>query len=207
MNAPAAPGRDRRRPGHRGDCGRRALQSEARPVVSAIDARRPLGLMDESQVPAPLLAEVRQDSLQPAQRFRNSRVDAVIGESAGQRSPTEWRRPSCSPPTPAPDIAGAFSSLGLGQLPERPPVMIAFPATWNPAGPGRPGRGLAFNLRALDPAQGEGTRLSRRRPPELTWKTAEKARLGDDRGREETDRRSSGSSGTATRAPIPITSK
>jgi beta-carotene ketolase (CrtO type) len=145
-------------------------------VVSAIDARRLfLGLMDESQVPAPLLSEVRRIHFSQ-HNVSELKVDAVIGEVPRVNGPDGMEKAFMLSANTGTDIARAFSSLGLGQLPERPPVMIAFPSTlesgWAPEG-----QGVVWlsTFVPWTPAQGEWDQALLEEASELTWKTAEKA--------------------------------
>lgn len=145
-------------------------------VISAIDARRLfLGLMDESQVPAPLLAEVRRIHFSQ-HNVSELKVDAVIGEVPRVNGPDGMEKAFMLSANTGTDIARAFSSLGLGQLPERPPVMIAFPSTlesgWAPEG-----QGVVWlsTFVPWTPAQGEWDQALLEEASELTWKTAEKA--------------------------------
>ena len=88
------------------------------------------------------------------------------------------------------DIARAFSSLGTGRLPERPPVMIAFPSTLEP-GWAPEGQGVVWlsTFVPWTPEQGQWDQALLEEASDLTWRTAEKA-LGWEMtaGREEDDR-------------------
>ena len=145
-------------------------------VVSAIDARRLfLGLMDESQVPAPLLAEVRRIHFSQ-HNVSELKVDAVINEVPRVNGPEGMEKAFMLSANTGTDIAKAFSSLGLGQLPERPPVMIAFPSTlesgWAPEG-----QGVVWlsTFVPWTPEQGKWDQALLEEASDLTWKTAEKA--------------------------------
>jgi beta-carotene ketolase (CrtO type) len=145
-------------------------------VVSAIDARRLfLGLMDESQLPAPLVAEVRRIHFSQ-HNVSELKVDAVIGEVPKVNGPGGMEKAFMLSANTGTDIAKAFSSIGLGQLPERPPVMIAFPSTlesgWAPEG-----QGVVWlsTFVPWTPEQGQWDQALLEEATELTWKTAEKA--------------------------------
>ncbi|HRV61044.1 MAG TPA: NAD(P)/FAD-dependent oxidoreductase, partial [Solirubrobacterales bacterium] len=145
-------------------------------VVSAIDARRLfLGLMDESQLPAPLLAEVRRIHFSQ-HNVSELKVDAVIAEVPKVNGPEGMEKAFMLSANTGTDIAKAFASLGLGQLPERPPVMIAFPSTlesgWAPEG-----QGVVWlsTFVSWTPERGQWDEALLEEASELTWKTAEKA--------------------------------
>ena len=148
----------------------------SRAVVSAIDARRLfLGLMDEAQVPDPLLAEVRRIHFSQ-HNVSELKVDAVINEVPKVNGPDGMEKAFMLSANTGTDIAKAFSSLGLGQLPARPPVMIAFPSTlesgWAPEG-----QGVVWlsTFVPWTPEQGQWDQALLEEASELTWKTAEKA--------------------------------
>ncbi|HEY7256396.1 MAG TPA: NAD(P)/FAD-dependent oxidoreductase [Solirubrobacterales bacterium] len=109
-----------------------------RAVVSAIDARRVfLGLIDPDAVPAPLLAEVER--IHGTQHnVSELKVDAILSRLPAIPGPAGFERAFMLSANRGTDIASAFASISLGELPERPPVMIAFPSTleqgWAPDG-------------------------------------------------------------------------
>lgn len=148
----------------------------SRAVVSAIDARRLfLGLMDEDQVPDPLLAEVRRIH-ESQHNVSELKVDAVIDQVPRVNGPDGMEKAFMLSANTGRDITRAFSSLGLGQLPERPPVMIAFPSTLEP-GWAPEGKGVVWLSTFVPwiPERGPWDEALLEEAAELTWKTAEKA--------------------------------
>lgn len=145
-------------------------------VVSAIDARRLfLGLMDERELPSSLVTEVRRIHFSQ-HNVSELKVDAVIEETPGVNGPDGMERAFMLSANTGTDIARAFASIGLGQLPDRPPVMIAFPSTlesgWAPEG-----QGVVWlsTFVPWTPGRGQWDRALLEEASELTWKTAEKA--------------------------------
>ena len=109
-----------------------------RAVVSAIDARRVfLGLIEEADVPAPLLEEVRRIHA-TQHNVSELKVDAVISARPDLPGPGGFERALMLSPNSGFDIAAAFSRIAYGELPRRPPLMIAFPSAleegWAPDG-------------------------------------------------------------------------
>ncbi|MBS1888625.1 MAG: NAD(P)/FAD-dependent oxidoreductase [Actinobacteria bacterium] len=109
-----------------------------RAVVSAIDARRVfLGLIDRDQVPAPLLAEVERIH-GTSHNVSELKVDAVLAAPPAVPGPPGFERAFMLSPQGGREIAAAFARIGCGELPERPPLMIAFPSSleagWAPEG-------------------------------------------------------------------------
>lgn len=108
-------------------------------VVSAIDARRllgPGGLVDQQHVPERLKRELRR--IHSGRRnVSELKVDAVI-DALPAVEPAGFDRSFMLSANTITDIERAFASVQLGQLAERPPVMIAFPSVleegWAPAG-------------------------------------------------------------------------
>lgn len=148
----------------------------SRAVVSAIDARRLfLGLFDEADVPDPLLAEVRRIH-ESQHNVSELKVDAVIEEVPRVNGPDGMEKAFMLSANTGTDIARAFSSLGLGQLPERPPVMIAFPSTLE-AGWAPEGKGVVWlsTFVPWTPEKGSWDRELLEEAADLTWKTTEKA--------------------------------
>ncbi|MFT3865176.1 MAG: NAD(P)/FAD-dependent oxidoreductase [Solirubrobacterales bacterium] len=109
-----------------------------RAVVSAIDARRVfLGLVDRDQVPPGLLAEVER--IHGTQHnVSELKVDAILATPPAVPGPAGFERAFMLSPQGGREIAAAFSRVSLGELPERPPLMIAFPSSleegWAPDG-------------------------------------------------------------------------
>ncbi len=104
----------------------------ARAVVSAIDARRVfLGLVDREQVPASLLEEV--DAIHVGEHnISELKVDAIVESLPGLPGPEGFARALMLSPNTGTDIERAFARIALGELPERPPLMIAFPSVLEP---------------------------------------------------------------------------
>lgn len=145
-------------------------------VISAIDARRLfLGLMDESQLPPSLVAEVRRIHFSQ-HNVAELKVDAVIDAVPHVNGPDGMERAFMLSANTGTDIARAFNSVGLGRLPERPPVMIAFPSSlesgWAPDG-----QGVVWlsTFVPWEPESGPWDERLLEEAADLTWRTAEKA--------------------------------
>jgi beta-carotene ketolase (CrtO type) len=148
----------------------------SRAVVSAIDARRLfLGLMEEHEVPGPLLAEVRRIH-ESQHNVSELKVDAVIDQVPRVNGPDGMEKAFMLSANTGRDIARAFSSLGLGQLPERPPVMIAFPSSLE-AGWAPEGKGVVWLSTFVPwiPENGSWDEALLDEAADLTWRTAERA--------------------------------
>jgi beta-carotene ketolase (CrtO type) len=146
-----------------------------RAVISAIDARRLfLGLMDDSSLPAGLRAEVERIHV-TSHNVSELKVDAVI-DAVPEVDPAGMERAFMLSPNSGTDIHRAFSSIALGELPERPPLMIAFPSTLEP-GWAPEGKAVIWlsTFVPWKPAGGEWTANLLERAADLTWKTARKA--------------------------------
>jgi beta-carotene ketolase (CrtO type) len=109
-----------------------------RAVISAIDARRLfLGLVQPDAVSGALRAEVERIHV-TSHNVSELKVDAVIDRMPEINGPAGMERTFMLSPNTGTDIQRAFSSIALGELPERPPLMIAFPSTlesgWAPEG-------------------------------------------------------------------------
>lgn len=109
-----------------------------RAVISAIDARRLfLGLVQPDAVSSALRAEVERIHV-TSHNVSELKVDAVIDRMPEINGPAGMERTFMLSPNTGTDIQRAFSSIALGELPERPPLMIAFPSTlesgWAPEG-------------------------------------------------------------------------
>jgi beta-carotene ketolase (CrtO type) len=103
-----------------------------RGVISAIDARRTiLGLMADQSLPGWLLDEVRRIHV-GGRNVAELKVDAVIESLPAPSGPPGFERAFMLSPNTRTDIERAFASIRLGRLPERPPLMIAFPSTLDP---------------------------------------------------------------------------
>ena len=147
----------------------------ARAVVSALDARRLfLGLMDEADVPARVLAAARRIHVGRG-NVSELKVDAVLARMPQVPGPSGFERSFMLSANTTTDIERAFASIRLGELPERPPLMIAFPSAlepgWAPEGraamwlstfvPWRLGSG-PWDERALERAADHAWRVAER---------------------------------------------
>lgn len=147
-----------------------------RAVISAIDARRLfLGLIERDQLPAKLVPEVERIHFSQ-HNVSELKVDAVIDQVPRVNGPDGMERTFMLSANTGSDIARAFASLGTGELPERPPVMIAFPSSlesgWAPEG-----KGVVW-LSTFVPWTPDGGPWSAdllEEAADLTWRTAEKA--------------------------------
>jgi beta-carotene ketolase (CrtO type) len=100
-----------------------------RAVISAIDARRLLlELCDQTRLLPTLLQEVRRIHV-GRHNVSELKVDAVIERLPPLPGPSGFERAFMLSPNTTTDIERAFASVQLGRLPERPPLMIAFPST------------------------------------------------------------------------------
>jgi beta-carotene ketolase (CrtO type) len=147
-----------------------------RAIVSAIDARRVfLGLLGPESVPPGLLAEVaRVHGTQ--HNVSELKVDAVLSALPTIPGPEGFERALMLSPTHGRDIAAAFSRISLGELPERPPMMIAFPSTLEP-GWAPEGRHVAWisTFVPWQPRDGGWDAGRLERAAELAWATVERA--------------------------------
>jgi beta-carotene ketolase (CrtO type) len=147
----------------------------ARAVVSAVDARRLLlGLVDEADVPAGLLAEARRIHVGRA-NVSELKVDAVLARMPELPGPPGFQRAFLLSANTAADVEAAFARIRLGELPARPPLMLAFPSAlepgWAPDGraalwlstfvPWRPAAG-PWDAAALDHAADHAWRVAER---------------------------------------------
>lgn len=100
-----------------------------RAVVSAIDARRVFGgLIPAEQVPPALMREV--EGIHVGRRnVSELKVDGVIARLPEMKLPEGFERSFMLSPNTDADIEAAFARIALGELPERPPLMIGFPST------------------------------------------------------------------------------
>jgi beta-carotene ketolase (CrtO type) len=133
----------------------------ARAVVSAVDARRLLlGLVDEADLPAWLLAEARRIHAGRA-NVSELKVDAILARMPQLPGPPGFQRSFLLSANRIADVEAAFARIRLGELPARPPLMLAFPSALEP-GWAPDGRGaVAVDLRAV--AAG-GRPVGRRHP-------------------------------------------
>lgn len=147
-----------------------------RAVVSAIDARRLfLGLVQPDAVSAGLRAEVERIHV-TSHNVSELKVDAVIDEMPEINGPSGMERTFMLSPNTGTDIRRAFSSIALGELPERPPLMIAFPSTLEP-GWAPEGKAVVWLSTFVPwiPAAGRWSPELLEQAASLVWKTARKA--------------------------------
>ncbi len=147
-----------------------------RAVVSAVDARRLfLGMVDQNAISSKLRDEVNRIHV-TQHNVSELKVDAVIDQVPRVNGPDGMERTFMLSPNTGTDITRAFSSIALGELPERPPVMIAFPSTlesgWAPEG-----KGVVWlsTFVPWTPSSGGWNRELLEESADLTWRTAEKA--------------------------------
>ncbi|MCL4286126.1 MAG: NAD(P)/FAD-dependent oxidoreductase, partial [Thermoleophilia bacterium] len=99
-----------------------------RAVVSAIDAKRVFGgLVADADVPAGLAREVAAIHV-GRRNVSELKVDAVIAGLPDLGAPAGFERALMLSPNTDADIEAAFARIRLGELPERPPMMIGFPS-------------------------------------------------------------------------------
>ncbi len=112
-------------------CGGERIEA-VRAVVSAIDARRLfLGLVDRAALAPALVEEVSRIHV-GRRNVSELKVDCVLGRLPDVPGPAGFERAFMLSPNTQDDIERAFAEIGLGLLPSRPPVMIAFPSTLEP---------------------------------------------------------------------------
>jgi IS605 OrfB family transposase len=114
-----------------------------RAVVSSLDARRLLlELVDPGAVPPWLAAEAGRIHV-GRRNVSELKVDATLAAMPPLPGPPGFDRAFLLSANTTGDLERAFASIQLGELPERPPLMLAFPSAledgWAP-----PGRAAAF---------------------------------------------------------------
>jgi beta-carotene ketolase (CrtO type) len=147
-----------------------------RAVVSALDARRLLlELVDPGAVPPWLAAEAGRIHV-GRRNVSELKVDAVLSGQPALPGPPGFERAFMLSANTTGDLERAFASIRLGQLPERPPLMLAFPSAledgWAP-----PGR-AALWLSTFVPwrlAGGPWDRAALERAADHAWRAASKA--------------------------------
>jgi beta-carotene ketolase (CrtO type) len=148
----------------------------SRAVVSALDARRLLlGLVDREAVPPWLLAEAGRIHVGRG-NVSELKVDAVLAGMPAVPGPPGFERSFMLSANTTGDLERAFASIRLGELPGRPPLMLAFPSTLE-AGWAPPGR-AALWLSTFVPwrlASGPWDRAALERAADHAWRTAAKA--------------------------------
>jgi beta-carotene ketolase (CrtO type) len=147
-----------------------------RAVVSAVDARRLLlELVDAAAVPPWLAAEARRIHVGRG-NVSELKVDAVLAAMPALPGPPGFERAFLLSANTTGDLERAFAAIRLGRLPERPPLMLAFPSAleqgWAP-----PGR-AALWLSTFVPwrlEEGPWDRAALERAADHAWRTASKA--------------------------------
>jgi beta-carotene ketolase (CrtO type) len=176
-------------------------------VVSSLDARRLLlELVDADAVPPWLVAEAGRIHV-GRRNVSELKVDAVLAGMPPVPGPPGFERAFMLSANTTADLERAFAGIALGELPERPPLMLAFPSTleegWAP-----PGR-AALWLSTFVPwrlATGPWDEAALERAADHAWRAASKA-LGT--ALEPVERHltgpRSGSRAAATPTPTPTT--
>ena len=101
-------------------------------VVSGIDARRLfLEMIDRQAVPDDLLAEVGRIHV-GTRNVAELKVDGITSSTPELPGPPGFERTMMLSPGTLPELERAFGSISLGELPERPPLMIGFPSLLEP---------------------------------------------------------------------------
>lgn len=108
-----------------------------RAVVSALDARRTFLDLVGDATPASLRGELERIHV-GRRNVSELKVDATIEALPPIPGPPGFQRAFMLSSNRLDDLEDAFARIALGELPERPPLMIAFPSTlepgWAPAG-------------------------------------------------------------------------
>jgi beta-carotene ketolase (CrtO type) len=148
----------------------------SRAVVSALDARRLLlELADPAAVPPWLAAEARRIHVGRA-NVSELKVDAVLAAMPALPGPPGFERAFMLSANTTGDLERAFASIRLGELPARPPLMLAFPSAleggWAP--PGRAALWLSTFV-PWRPAAGPWDRGALERAADHAWQAAERA--------------------------------
>jgi beta-carotene ketolase (CrtO type) len=148
----------------------------ARAVVSALDARRLLlELADPAAVPPWLAAEARRIHVGRA-NVSELKVDAVLAAMPALPGPPGFERAFLLSANTTGDLERAFASIRLGELPDRPPLMLAFPSAleggWAP--PGRAALWLSTFV-PWRPAAGPWDRGALERAADHAWRAAGRA--------------------------------
>lgn len=144
-------------------------------IVSAIDAGRLFGqLVDAAVVPDRLRRELRR--IHSGRRnVSELKVDALI-ESMPDVQPAGFERSFMLSANTTTDIERAFASVQLGDLAERPPMMIAFPSALEP-GWAPDGKAVVWlsTFVPWKPRGGDWDESRLEQAADLAWKTAERA--------------------------------
>jgi beta-carotene ketolase (CrtO type) len=147
-----------------------------RAVVSSLDARRLLlELVDPGAVPPWLAAEAGRIHV-GRRNVSELKVDATLAAMPPLPGPPGFDRAFLLSANTTGDLERAFASIQLGELPERPPLMLAFPSAledgWAP-----PGR-AAIWLSTFVPwrlAGGPWDRAALERAADHNWQAAARA--------------------------------
>jgi beta-carotene ketolase (CrtO type) len=145
-------------------------------VVSAVDARRLLlELVDADAVPSRLVAEAGRIHV-GRRNVSELKIDAVLAGMPPLPGPPGFERAFLLSANTITDLERAFAAIALGELPERPPLMLAFPSTLE-AGWAPPGR-AALWLSTFVPwrlAAGPWDVAALERAADHSWRAAAKA--------------------------------
>ncbi|HEX5880143.1 MAG TPA: FAD-dependent oxidoreductase, partial [Actinomycetota bacterium] len=152
----------------------------SRAVISSLDARRLLlELVDADAVPPWLAAEAGRIHV-GRRNVSELKVDAVLAGMPPVPGPPGFDRAFMLSANTTADLERAFAAIALGELPERPPLMLAFPSTleegWAP--PGRAALWLSTFV-PWRPAAGPWDEAALERAADHAWRAASKA-LGTD---------------------------
>jgi beta-carotene ketolase (CrtO type) len=148
-----------------------------RAVVSAIDAKRVFGgLVPAADVPAELAREVAAIHV-GRRNVSELKVDAVIARLPDLDAPAGFERALMLSPNTDADIEAAFARVRLGELPERPPLMIGFPSTREPGWTRDPGHHVVWlsTFVPWQPAAGPWDEGSLDAAADWAWAAAERA--------------------------------
>ena len=147
-----------------------------RAVVSAVDARRLfLTMMAPEDVPPSIRDEVRRIHVGQS-NVSELKVDAILSSKPKISGPEGFDRSFMLSANTTTDLERAFASIRHGDLPERTPVMIAFPSSlesgWAPEG------GANIWLSTFvpwPPRSGAWNEAEMERAADNMWQTAERA--------------------------------
>ena len=148
----------------------------SRAVISSLDARRLLlELVDADAVPPWLAAEAGRIHV-GRRNVSELKVDAVLAGMPPVPGPPGFDRAFMLSANTTADLERAFAAIALGELPERPPLMLAFPSTleegWAP--PGRAALWLSTFV-PWRPAAGPWDEAALERAADHAWRAASKA--------------------------------
>ena len=148
-----------------------------RAVVSAIDARRVFQrLLDPADVPEAIAREVAGIHV-GLRNVSELKVDAVIAGLPKRDFPAGYEQALMLSPNTDADIEAAFARVALGEMPERPPLMIGFPSTREPGWTANPDHEVMW-LSTFVPwrlAEGTWDEAALETWADFTWTAAERA--------------------------------